>query len=98
MKTKPLLYKVSRSSAYYAPYVPLTIGSIRPYTLIRTVEDIDTTWHTLKIHHTPAAEWVMDLPIGSWRYAANRAFGGWMDYSEYELREDVYSLFILRWS
>ena len=81
-----------------APYIPLGLSSFRPHTLIRTVEDIDVKWYTLSIHHSPTRDWVMDLPIGSWRYAANRTFGGWMDYSEYELREDAYNWFILRWA
>lgn len=86
------------SGMFYAPYIPVGITGIKPYSFIRKVDDIDYAWYTVKILHPPAEDWLIEeLPIGSWRYAANRAFGGWMDYSEYELREDAYTWFLLRW-
>jgi hypothetical protein len=90
---------VMDSGMFYAPYIPVGITGIKPYSFIRKVDDVNEAWYTIKIHHPPAVDWMIEeLPIGSWRYAANTPLGGWVDLSVYDLREDAYSWFTLRWS
>jgi hypothetical protein len=87
---------VMSSGMFYAPYIPVGITAIKPYSFIRKVDDVNESWYTIKIYHPPVVDWVIEeLPIGSWRYAASWV-GVWVD-SVVVLREDAYSWFTLRW-
>jgi hypothetical protein len=74
---------------YYTP---------KPYAFDKKIVDVDTIWYTITIHHPPAEEWLYEQPVGSWRYAANRPYSGFFERTMYDLREDVYNWFVLRWS
>ena len=63
------------------------------YSFIRKIDDVNVSWYTIKIYHTHALDWIVEeLPVGSWRYEHGMADGNHID-----LREDVYSWFLLKW-
>jgi len=67
-----------------------------PYVLVRMVQDVPYKWYTVKINRLDIQDWVIDHSEG-WRFAANTKLGGFSDIGCFDLREDVYSWFILRW-
>lgn len=68
-----------------------------PYLLVRIVQDVPYKWYTVRINRLDIQDWVIDNSDG-WRFAANTTLGGFTDKGCYDLREDVYSWFILRWA
>jgi hypothetical protein len=77
---------------YYAPYNPFGV----PYKTTRKITDVDGIWYTVITMKHEVDDWIVELPMGSWRYSANRRM---VDlFSGFDLREDVYQWFLLRWS
>jgi len=80
----------------HAPYIPAqylaAIMEVK-YTLMRTRVDIDTTWYTIGVYSEEIHNWIIALD-GGWRHN----HGALSEDDGYELREDMYNWFILRWS
>lgn len=95
MATKPKSYKGSTqisAGVFYAPYIPLdfrTRYSMRYY-VVSTYQDVNALWYIIASQTPGISEWIVNLPEGSWRYANGR--GG-----QFEIREDSYTLFVLKW-
>ena len=78
----------------YTPYIPMqTANWMPPYRLLKTCVDVAATWYTIKVDRDEIHDWVISHDAG-WRYAANQRF----NIATYDLREDIYTLFVLRWS
>ena len=67
-----------------------------PYSIVRIVQDVSAKWYTVKINRVEIQDWVIEHD-GGWRFAANTTLGGFADIGCYDLREDVYNWFVLRW-
>lgn len=62
------------------------------YIKLHTIDDVDTRWYTLKIYRSSIRNWLYDQPDG-WRLTPNSN-----SITEcFDLREDLYTWFILRW-
>ena len=82
----------------YTPYIPMqTANWMPPYRLVRTCVDVAATWYTIKVDRDELHDWVIAHDSG-WRYAANQRFNADYFGATYDLREDIYTLFVLRWS
>ena len=82
----------------YTPYIPTSLNAknwMTPYTITRTLQDVDAVWHTIKVNDDQLHAWIIDLPCG-WRYAANLKFKDKMA-SDYDLRDDMFSWLIIKW-
>lgn len=64
-----------------------------PYVKRREIQDVDTKWYTIQVNRNAILDWIYNQPDG-WRPAANLRFSS---KSTFDLREDVYTWFILRW-
>lgn len=82
---------------FYAPYVPKT-KSPSYYEVLKTIDDVDGTWYSIKVYYNDTAHWILEQPHG-WRYMTRGlSQQSWHDYSLFDIREDVYTWFALRWS
>lgn len=82
---------------FYAPYVPITKSSSH-YEVLKTIKDVDGTWFSIKIYSEHTADWILEQPQG-WRYMArDLTQPNWHDFSLFDIREDVYTWFVMRWS
>ena len=90
--------KSTSNGFFYAPYIPMVDIGMNPYKVIKKIQDTDGWWYTISITNSEAVEWLVNQAIGSWRYAANPKFSIWIDHTMYDIREDVYNWFLLRWS
>lgn len=80
---------------FYAPYVPFTKNTMAEYRLLKKIQDVDGMWYSVQIYSSNVADWLINHSDG-WRYTAKN-YPGWTDYSLYDIREDVYTWFVLRW-
>ena len=86
---------MSYKTAIYVPVIPINITKIENYRLLRTIQDVDCKWYSVKIYSQPVADWLIEQD--GWRYTASR-YPGWTDNSLYDIKEELYSWFVLRWS
>ena len=54
------------SGIFYAPYIPFTIMNVK-YQLIKTLDDVDTIWYTVKVSSIDEIDWILQYNQG-WRY------------------------------
>lgn len=81
------------------PYNHILVPSAftKPYENVRIVQDVNEKWYTIRSNRQEINDWIIDQSDG-WRYAANSRFKDyWQEENCYDLREDVYTWFILRW-
>lgn len=70
---------------FYAPSIPI----IRSFKLKGKCVDVSTTWYTITTVDPQIITWLLELPIGSYRSS---------NLYEFDLSEEVYNWFLLRWA
>ena len=79
---------------FYAPYIPFSIMNVK-YQLIKTLDNVDTIWYTVKVSSIDEIEWILQYNQG-WRYTPISHGFYLIDIDFFDLNEQLYTFFVLR--